>query len=71
VVDDGVTGLLFRPGDKADLARQTRRLLDDPRMRAVMGAAATRRAAERFSVANMVRRCAEFYEEGSKSAAAT
>ena len=29
-VSDGLTGLLFEPGDPADLARQIARLLDDP-----------------------------------------
>lgn len=29
-VEEGVTGLLFRPGDAADLARQMARLLDEP-----------------------------------------
>jgi glycosyltransferase involved in cell wall biosynthesis len=71
VVVDGVTGLLFRPGDKADLARQTRRLLADPALAAAMGAAARRRAAESFPVASMVRRVAELYKEASKSAVAT
>jgi mannosyltransferase len=68
---DGVTGLLFRPGDKADLARQTRRLLADPALAAAMGAAARGRAAELFPMASMVRRVAELYKEASKSAVAT
>ena len=32
-VTDGVTGLLFEPGDPADLARKITRLLDDPELR--------------------------------------
>ena len=38
-VNDGVTGLLFEPGDPADLARQIARLLDDPALRRRMGLA--------------------------------
>jgi glycosyltransferase involved in cell wall biosynthesis len=60
-VDDGETGLLVPPGDKAALARQTRRLLDDPALRQRLGEAGRRRAAERFSAAGMVRRYAQLY----------
>jgi glycosyltransferase involved in cell wall biosynthesis len=61
VVADGETGLLVPPGDKAALARQTRRLLDDPALRQRLGEAGRRRAAERFSAAAMVGRYAELY----------
>src|SRR5262249_36862376 len=37
VVRDGETGLLFPPADRAGLARQTRRLLDDPELRCLLG----------------------------------
>jgi glycosyltransferase involved in cell wall biosynthesis len=40
IVDDGVTGLLFRAGDADDLARVLEPLLDDPARRAALGAAA-------------------------------
>jgi glycosyltransferase involved in cell wall biosynthesis len=56
VIEEGVTGAFVRPGDKADLARQTRRLLDDPERRRIMGEAGRRRAAERFGVEEMVGR---------------
>jgi glycosyltransferase involved in cell wall biosynthesis len=39
-VVDGVTGLLAPPGDPAGLARQTRRLLEDPDLARQLGAAA-------------------------------
>ena len=39
VVDDGVTGLLFEPGNIEDLAFQLRRLLDDPPLSKRMGEA--------------------------------
>src|SRR5262249_51336805 len=57
----GGAGPLGPPGDKAALARQTRRLLDDPALRQRLGAAGRRRAAERFSAAAMVGRYAELY----------
>jgi glycosyltransferase involved in cell wall biosynthesis len=34
MISDGVSGLLFEPGDDADLARQLRRLRDEPALRA-------------------------------------
>ena len=49
VVEDGVSGLLVPPGDAAGLARAVEALIADPTRRAAMGAAARRRAMERFS----------------------
>ena len=40
-VSDGATGLLFEPGDAADLARKIARLLDDPALRRQMGLGGT------------------------------
>ena len=37
IVRDGVTGLVFRKGDSADLARTIERLLDSPDLRASLG----------------------------------
>ncbi len=42
-VSDGATGLLFEPGDAADLARKIARLLDDSILRSEMGIAGRRR----------------------------
>jgi glycosyltransferase involved in cell wall biosynthesis len=70
VVADGETGLFFRPGDKADLARQTRRLLDDPARGRAMGEAGRRRAAEQFPADRMAERFADLYDSLTKSAAA-
>ena len=47
-VNDGVTGLLFEPGDAKDLARQIARLLDDPYLRRQMGQAGRRRFEDEF-----------------------
>ena len=63
IVVEGV-GRLVPPGDKTELARQTRFLLNDPDRRRAYGAAGRRRAAEHFSVEGLVRRCAELYERG-------
>jgi glycosyltransferase involved in cell wall biosynthesis len=46
---DGATGLLCEPGDPADLARQLARLLDDPDLRARLGAAGRRRFEDHYS----------------------
>jgi glycosyltransferase involved in cell wall biosynthesis len=64
IIIHGQTGLLVPPGDQAALARQTRLLLDDPKLRQRMGEAARRRAAEQFGVADMIRRFAELYKAG-------
>lgn len=47
----GETGFLVRPGDVAALARALQRLSDDPELRKSMGAAARRRAEDRFDLA--------------------
>jgi glycosyltransferase involved in cell wall biosynthesis len=50
VIDDGVNGLIVAQGDPVALAEGVRKLLDDPEMRLKMGAAARRRAEERFAI---------------------
>jgi glycosyltransferase involved in cell wall biosynthesis len=47
-VEDGVTGLLFEPGDPADLAARLETLLDDPALRERLGLAGRRRFEERY-----------------------
>jgi glycosyltransferase involved in cell wall biosynthesis len=61
LIQDGVTGLLVPPGDFDQLARAIRRLLEDRVLAARLGAAARRRAIERFSREAMVRRFEDFY----------
>ena len=63
IVADGETGCLVPPGDKTELARQTRFLFNDPDRRRACGEAGWRRAAEHFSVERLVRRFAELYEK--------
>jgi glycosyltransferase involved in cell wall biosynthesis len=48
-VEEGVTGLLHRPADSAELAREMAALADDPARRTGMGGAARQRALHRFS----------------------
>ena len=66
VVTDGEVGCLTPPGDKTELARQTRFLLNDADRRRAYGEAGRRRAAEHFSVEMLVRRCAELYVGGER-----
>ncbi len=54
VIEPGVEGLLADPLLLSDLAEKVRELLDDPGRRAVMGAAARRRAESRYGVATVV-----------------
>jgi starch synthase (maltosyl-transferring) len=63
IVVEGQTGFLVPPGRPPELARQTRMLLDDAALRRRLGEAARQRAAEQFSVAELVRRVVVLYEE--------
>ncbi len=62
VVADGVAGRLVPPGDKTELARQTRFLLNDADRRLAYGEAGRRRAAEHYSVEKLIQRAAALYE---------
>lgn len=53
-VADGVTGVLVRPGDVADLSAAVRRLLAEPALRRRMGEAGRARVLSEFSVDAMV-----------------
>jgi glycosyltransferase involved in cell wall biosynthesis len=55
------SGLLFRPGDSADLARCLGRLLTDGGLRERLGAAGTRRIREHFSIASAAQRMGAVY----------
>jgi rhamnosyl/mannosyltransferase len=72
---DGETGITVAPADAAQLAAAINRLLDDPALRAELGAAAMRRAREEFSIEVMVERTLGLYREvianGRVGAAAT
>jgi glycosyltransferase involved in cell wall biosynthesis len=51
VVEEGVSGLLVRPGDPPALAAAIRRVLDEPGLAGRLGDGARRRAVEHFSLA--------------------
>jgi len=61
VVADGVTGLLARVNDPADIAEKIVSLLDDPDKIKRFGEASIRRAAEAFSFDDFVRKHRELY----------
>ncbi len=61
VIEPGKEGLLVEPLLPEDLASTLRRLLDDPPLRASMGAAARRRAEERYGVEVVARQLLTVY----------
>jgi glycosyltransferase involved in cell wall biosynthesis len=61
-VEDEHNGLVVPPGDPGALARSLTRLFDDPLLRQRLGAQA-RATAERFDVAPVTRRHAEYFEQ--------
>jgi len=63
LVEDNVTGLLFRSEDADDLARAITRLLDDPALAARLGAAALKSAQQRFAPSVVVSETLGFYAE--------
>ena len=63
IVVDGETGLLVDAGDVKGVSSALTRLLDDPDLRARLGAAGRARAREEFSAARMADRTIEIYEE--------
>ena len=70
LVDDGVTGRLFRASDAQELAALLERYLDDAQLRRRHGAAAREAAEKRFSLAAMIDNYRDVYgrlcrEEGA------
>ena len=61
IVQDGVNGLLFEPGDPADLAAKLLRLLGDRTLAAGLAAQALADAERRYSPAAVVRETADSY----------
>jgi glycosyltransferase involved in cell wall biosynthesis len=61
LIEDGVHGLLVPPGDAQKLAEAINRLLEDRPLAQRLGAAARRRARERYSREAMVKRFEDFY----------
>ena len=63
VVTERETGVLVAPGEPGSLARETRLLLDSPQRRQQMGEAGRRRAAECFSIEELVQRHSSVYKQ--------
>ena len=71
LVDPGVTGVFFAPGDVEGLSERLAAYVDDPDLRRRHGAAGRARAVERFSLDSMVARYQDLYDTvlGVRSAA--
>jgi glycosyltransferase involved in cell wall biosynthesis len=63
IVVEGATGLLFTPGDAADLARQLERLIGNAAERDRMGRAGFDRLGEQFGIERNVRRTQDLYQQ--------
>ncbi|HVE11890.1 MAG TPA: glycosyltransferase [Elusimicrobiota bacterium] len=63
LVEDGVTGRLFKAGDPEDLARVLAELLDDPAAARAQAERGRALVLERYSVDKMVERTDEYYRE--------
>jgi glycosyltransferase involved in cell wall biosynthesis len=63
IVQDGLTGLVVPPGEPSALAEAMRRLLDDPDLRARMGAKGRARVMGEFTVERMAERVAAVYQQ--------
>jgi glycosyltransferase involved in cell wall biosynthesis len=62
LLENGTSGILVDSGDTEGFSKAMESLLSNRDLRRSMGAAAARRARERFDVANMVRAYEEVYE---------
>ncbi len=63
LVENGVTGLLFEPGDRAALQAHIRRLVEDTAKRQAMGAAARAKVEKEFSWVVVGRRYTALFDE--------
>lgn len=63
IVEDGVTGYLFRPDDYTELAEKIERLVTDSELRKLMGSAAMKRVYERFAPEAVAREMLKIYLE--------
>jgi glycosyltransferase involved in cell wall biosynthesis len=61
LIDDGTDGLLFRPGDPADLREKIRRLGGDDEQLVAMGRRARRKVEERFGLESHYRKLMAAY----------
>jgi glycosyltransferase involved in cell wall biosynthesis len=63
LIEDGETGFLATPGERAQLAAKTYPLIHEPGLVAKLGAAGQQRAAERFTVEKVAEQFARLYQE--------
>jgi glycosyltransferase involved in cell wall biosynthesis len=63
LVSDGATGLLFQAGNAGELADRLQRLIVDENLRTRVGAAASDKVRQRFSIEASVQKMEEIYEE--------
>jgi glycosyltransferase involved in cell wall biosynthesis len=63
LVEDGVDGLLFEPGNARDLREKVKRLWDDPQLCRRLGQAARRKAVSLWSTERHVQRLRSIYED--------
>ena len=63
IIRDGITGRLITPGDPAALARTAAALLDDPALRARLGASAAADVRERFAPSRLLAAIQALYDE--------
>ena len=68
IIQDAETGFLVQPGDKVNMAKKTRLILDDANRRRQMGEAGRRRAQERFSVDSLAQAYLRLYQSLIQSA---
>jgi glycosyltransferase involved in cell wall biosynthesis len=62
LIEDGVHGLLFRPGDLGGMMAALRVLIEQPELRRKMADAASARIREQFSIAASAGRMSDIYE---------
>jgi glycosyltransferase involved in cell wall biosynthesis len=68
LVEEGVTGMLFEPGDSEELAEKMQTLWQDPGLCQAMGDAGRRRAIEQFNERDYWRKLSSIYESAMAAA---
>lgn len=67
VIDDGINGILVRPGDHEELSREIRRLLRDREYSRILAKNARKKALQEFSLKKMVEDTIEFLGSALKT----
>ena len=61
-IEDGITGLMYRPGDVDDLAAKMAEMIERPDLRKKMGTNARIRASEKFSKETVTKALVDYYK---------